>query len=569
MPQTGLFPAFDLEKTLLSHSPALKYHDHETVASWEEVLMDIQSPLTVSDILKRPLFRHAKVAAGSRGLHREVKWVHILEIMDGSSYVRGNELILMTGVGLGEEKELKVQFVRELWESGVSALAIELVHQFVHLSEEAKAFADQHAFPIIVFEEPVSFIEITQDIHGDLIHRHHRQLLALERLSHQFHQLALKPQGATNILRLLHQETGYAVRLVDYLGEDLVYPDFRENPEHPHVLSHPIVVLDVQVGELQMSGSTAPTDFARLVMERAATALAQELLRSISLEERRLRVTQQWIDHLIESGSTRPPKELSEAVDQGGQLAICAVEPCHGYNSEYNRVETMQNIALLKWTHTIRNELTPLGVGVWTAPHEGLWVLILADRTPTANLPFQDRLRRGFNRVSIQSPNWSHLGPFDWKAGVSLAFTRWEQAPQAWRQAVAALSLINVADVPANDGETTSSAPVVYCEDLHAWQLFLQVSPSVLAQYVEAQIGPLLTYDREHGTQLTKTLEVYLAENQSKQHTSNVLYIHRQTLYYRLEQIEQLLGKDWDSPVRRLALETALSAHRFLQVQRR
>jgi len=499
-----------------------------------------------------------------------VKWVHILEIMDGSSYVRGNEMILMTGVGLGVEKELKVQFVRELWESGVSALAIELVHQFVHLSEEAKAFADQHAFPIIVFEEPVSFIEITQDIHGDLIHRHHRQLLALERLSHQFHQLVLKPQGVKNILRLLSQETGYAVRLVDYLGEDLVYPDFREFPEHPHVFSHPIVVLDVQVGELQMSGSTAPTDYARLVMERAATALAQELLRSISLEERQLRVTQQWIDHLIESGSTRPPKELSEAVDQGGHLAICAVEPHRGTDPDDNRVETMQNIALLKWTHTIRTELTPLGIGVWTAPREGLWVLVLADLTPSANLSFQDRLRRGFDRLSVQSLNWSHLAPFEWKAGVSLAFNRWEQAPQAWRQAVAALSLVKPpADVPANDGESTSSAPVVYCEDLHAWQLFLQVSPAVLAQYVEAQIGPLLAYDREHGTQLTKTLEVYLAENLSKQQTANALYIHRQTLYYRLEQIGQLLGNDWDSPDRRLALETALSAHRFLQSQRR
>jgi purine catabolism regulator len=531
--------------------------------------MNIQSPLTVSDILKRPLFRHAKVAAGSRGLHREVKWVHILEIMDGSSYVRGNEMILMTGVGLGEEKELKVQFVRELWESGVSALAIELVHQFVHLSEETKAFADQHAFPIIVFEEPVSFIEITQDIHGDLIHRHHRQLLALERLSHHFHQLALKPQGAINILRLLHQETGYTVRLVDYLGEDLVYPDFQKNPEHLHVFSHPIVVLDVQVGELQMSGSSAPTDFARLVMERAATALAQELLRSISLEERRLRVTQQWIDHLIESGSTRLPKELSAAVDQGGQLAICAVEPRHGNDPDYNHVETMQNIALLKWTHTIRNELAPLGIGVWTAPREGLWVLVLADWTPAANLSFQDRLRRGFDRLSVQSPSWSHLGPFDWKAGISLAFTRWEQAPQAWRQAVAALSLGQPATYgPADDGESIPSAPVVYCEDLHAWQLFLQVSPSVLEQYVEAQIGPLLAYDRENGTQLTRTLEVYLAENLSKQHTANALYIHRQTLYYRLEQIGQLLGKDWDSPVRRLALETALSAHRFLQEQR-
>jgi purine catabolism regulator len=196
--------------------------------------------------------------------------------------------------------------------------------------------------------------------------------------------------------------------------------------------------------------------------------------------------------------------------------------------------------------------------------------LVLVDRTPTAALSFQDRLRRGFDRLSVQSPGWSHFGPFGWKAGVSLSFSRWEQAPQAWRQAVSALSLGEPStDDTDDDRDNIPSAPVVYCEDLHAWQLFLQISTPVLMQYVEAQIGPLLAYDRENGTQLTKTLGVYLAENQSKQQTAKALYIHRQTLYYRLEQIGQLLGKDWDSPARRLALETALSAHRFLQTQRR
>ncbi|MBX6396530.1 MAG: helix-turn-helix domain-containing protein, partial [Alicyclobacillaceae bacterium] len=43
--------------------------------------------------------------------------------------------------------------------------------------------------------------------------------------------------------------------------------------------------------------------------------------------------------------------------------------------------------------------------------------------------------------------------------------------------------------------------------------------------------------------------------------------IHRQTLYYRLEQISALLGEDWEAPPRRLALEAAVAAHRFLEAQ--
>lgn len=172
--------------------------------------MNMQESLNVAEILKRPIFQHASVVAGSEGVHRPVRWVHVLEIMDGLSYVHGHEMILMTGVGLGQDNELNVQFVKELVESQVSALCIELVHQYVQIPDRVIQFADQHRFPIIVFEKAVSFIKITQDIHSILINRHHHQLLSLERVSNQFLQLTLRPQGVMRILELLHRETHWS-----------------------------------------------------------------------------------------------------------------------------------------------------------------------------------------------------------------------------------------------------------------------------------------------------------------------------------------------------------------------
>ncbi|WP_141770497.1 helix-turn-helix domain-containing protein [Bacillus sp. MUM 116] len=39
------------------------------------------------------------------------------------------------------------------------------------------------------------------------------------------------------------------------------------------------------------------------------------------------------------------------------------------------------------------------------------------------------------------------------------------------------------------------------------------------------------------------TLFIYLNENRSRQITSNKLYIHKQTLVYRISKIEQLTGR--------------------------
>jgi PucR family transcriptional regulator, purine catabolism regulatory protein len=66
-----------------------------------------------------------------------------------------------------------------------------------------------------------------------------------------------------------------------------------------------------------------------------------------------------------------------------------------------------------------------------------------------------------------------------------------------------------------------------------------------------------------------RTLEVYFQTGLQKQQTAKSLFIHRQTLYYRLEQIAAMLGDDWEAPARRLALETAVSGYRFLSARQK
>jgi hypothetical protein len=63
----------------------------------------------------------------------------------------------------------------------------------------------------------------------------------------------------------------------------------------------------------------------------------------------------------------------------------------------------------------------------------------------------------------------------------------------------------------------------------------------------------------EGGPELTRTALTYLDEAGSAQRTAAALGIHRQTLYHRLERIEQLSGLDLDSGRDRLGLHLALT----------
>ncbi len=55
---------------------------------------------TLREVLRRPAFQGAELLAGRAGLDAPVRWVHVGEIPDIARYLRGQELILSTGVGL-------------------------------------------------------------------------------------------------------------------------------------------------------------------------------------------------------------------------------------------------------------------------------------------------------------------------------------------------------------------------------------------------------------------------------------------------------------------------------------
>jgi hypothetical protein len=87
------------------------------------------------------------------------------------------------------------------------------------------------------------------------------------------------------------------------------------------------------------------------------------------------------------------------------------------------------------------------------------------------------------------------------------------------------------------------------------------------ASYRHDDLTRILEYDRDHHANLLETLKVYLDCDRSKQRTADALFIHRQTFYHRLDQLEQILHVNLDDPVQRLSLHLSIYFHWFHQHQ--
>jgi PucR family transcriptional regulator, purine catabolism regulatory protein len=91
------------------------------------------------------------------------------------------------------------------------------------------------------------------------------------------------------------------------------------------------------------------------------------------------------------------------------------------------------------------------------------------------------------------------------------------------------------------------------------------VPEAELDAFCEDVLGPLLAYDRAHASALLETLGVYLRANENLRRTAERLFVHVNTVNYRLRRIEAITGLDLADSRQRLIAEVALETVRLLE----
>jgi Purine catabolism regulatory protein-like family/PucR C-terminal helix-turn-helix domain len=95
--------------------------------------------------------------------------------------------------------------------------------------------------------------------------------------------------------------------------------------------------------------------------------------------------------------------------------------------------------------------------------------------------------------------------------------------------------------------------------DIGSVGLLLALLPGEAKQAFRARLlDPLLAYDSEHGTGLVRTLEVFLGCSGSWTKTAEAMFVHVNSLRYRVRRIEELTGRDLGSLEDQAALLLAL-----------
>lgn len=133
------------------------------------------------------------------------------------------------------------------------------------------------------------------------------------------------------------------------------------------------------------------------------------------------------------------------------------------------------------------------------------------------------------------------------RVGVSYRFWDFVSLPNYYHQALAALEL----------GKELSPDEWNYRFEKYVMPYFLRYGTSRMeGKYLcHPDLTTLMEYDREHHTQLLKTLKCYLSCGLNATTAAEKLFVHRNTLYQRLSKIESMITSNLENPETRLYLQ--------------
>jgi PucR family transcriptional regulator, purine catabolism regulatory protein len=532
--------------------------------------------ITVRRALELPGLRSGlpEILAGADRLHRTVRWVHAGEVPNIASLLKGGELLLTTGYGLGTRPAEQRAFVRTLAERGIAALVVELGPRFARLPAALVDTARAAGLPLVQLHREVPFVTVTEEIHTEIVNGHYALLQRAEEVHRRCTDALLGGGGVPQVLGILADFAGNPVFLETTDGR-LLYAagsgpegtdplQVWEGLRGPHKGAPPpagSALVDVPGGGpgagsvrarlvlLPVRSPLAPVH--RMAAERAAGILAVVLMQARQEEELAARGRGDFLTDLAEGRIT--------AEDAPAQARVLGFKPG---GSPLLPVVMRLGDALSPagggWAvlaRAVAEELTSVGVPVLLGvrPVEGRVPLLLGLRSESERAAVADRvaaaLRAGVERAGMRRPG---AQPPVVVVGVPGG---WAAASAGLRHAAeTATAAQGLTDRPWYDARRLDI-------DLLLWRL--RGHPD-LAAFVDRAIGPLRDHDDRSKPPLLPTLQTYLAHAGRKAETARELHLNRQTLYNRLARIGELLGTDLDDPQTVLALNLALRARRHV-----
>ena len=154
-------------------------------------------------------------------LDHRISWVHLVEDSNNSSFLRGNELIITTGLETAGNDQL-LSFIKRLWERHVCGLVLNMGPYIASVPKNVQEWCQEHRFPLFSMPWEIHIADLMQDYCNEIISEKRTQDLRTESLTR-----ALEGEIREKDIPILEGFRGCFLLIAD---QELVRPGAKRKP---------------------------------------------------------------------------------------------------------------------------------------------------------------------------------------------------------------------------------------------------------------------------------------------------------------------------------------------------
>jgi purine catabolism regulator len=530
---------------------------------------------------------------GADGLDRPVHYVTVMDAPGGDQWIKGHEFILTTAYFLRNDESLQEKLLPNLNRLGVSALGIKPRRFLDRIPEVMIEQANLLSMPLIELPYAVAWVDVINPILNEVLDR---QITVLERsreVHRRFIRLVLDGRSLDDIAQDLACLVNRPVMITDKTFHRLaVYSPHTDGgpacagaPEiSPHVLAAawaegrpagfeisgdvrrsgdvilaPVMIRNSTYGYVVVFGGPDPLPETDLMaVEQAATVCALDTMQRMASEEVERRFRNSFIEDLVMGNF-----ECRQAMIRRGEAFdwdltkphVVMVADIDGFERYYVETSNYDDHAMRvlkdRFLRILNSTQAISGKRLLGADRSDSIILLLPVE-PGAEPQVSDNMARTMAEA-IRAEAAKRLSPLTVSLGISRVAEDLGTLPRAYRESTEAMALGRKVFGPGR---------VTHYNDLGIFRVLCGHNRTNEQRKFHTEwIAPLADYDARHGTDLLGTLDAFFQCNMNASAAAAKLYIHENTLRYRLRKVGELIGVDIFSGETLLNLWAGLKLH--------
>ncbi|NLD18173.1 MAG: hypothetical protein GX666_11435 [Tissierellia bacterium] len=509
--------------------------------------------IKLNEILKLNHFEHAKVLTDIP-LQGEFP-VEAISVQEypAEAFVRNNEFILTTCMSC-DEMDIFVHFIEGLCRLNVTAVAIAMGCYIEEIPREIIGIAERNNLVMITIPWEVAFSNIVEDVFNLLKLEKNLELEKYRLLKDRLISMFLERKDLKEALNFIEDTVSVPCGIFDNKKNLITKSNgFLKDDEGLQIFSYKVNHSDIVYGQLSLDlkdrdlTQLERIEFDKIIKYNVISPILLWFERDQVIHEMELHHKEKFILSLVEQKDRDRDKVIAEGKSYGFDLdksfiALVAKVDFNGYlDDESEIIKTLKDMAIRIAKAEDRDCLV--------AYSNSFLIIFLEDIKESL-----EHEKSYIKKFVITMDNLYPNLTFVWGIGGS-----YEDCNTIYYSYMDAIMSLKSGLQYGTDTINTMNTTLEY-------QVFTELAKNKSIMKIVDKVLEDLSQD--NSMDLLLTLNEYYLNNRNISKTAEKIYLHRQSLNYRLKKIESLTGLTLDDPRESFLLELCIKMYHFNQLRK-